>query len=298
MELHQLRYVVAVARTGTFSRAAAECHVSQPSLSQQIQKLEEELGSRLFDRIKPQVRLTERGAAFVRRATRILEDLESARQEAASDEALLRGTLTVGVLPTIAPYLLPPALAKFRKSFPGVKAIVQEEVTARLLQLLAAGDLDFAILSPPLNDDRMDFETLFEEELLLAVPQDHPLARQRNISSEDLSCEQFILLKEGHCLGDQVLRFCEQHAVAPQINCRSAQMATVQALVAAGLGISLVPEMATRESNSRSPVYRSLKAPRPHRPIAAAWLRTRPPGVIAREFLDGLRQRSRRPADD
>src|SRR5580692_5562072 len=135
MEMHQLRYVVAAARTGNFSRAAEQCHVSQPSLSQQIQKLEEELDQRLFDRMKRAVKLTPEGDAFLPHAVRILEEADAAKREATDAQHLLRGTMTFGVLPTIAPYLLPEALVKFTGKYPGVEILVQEDTTARLLKL-------------------------------------------------------------------------------------------------------------------------------------------------------------------
>jgi LysR family transcriptional regulator, hydrogen peroxide-inducible genes activator len=136
MEMHQLRYVVAVARMGNFSRAAEECHVSQPSLSQQIQKLEAELGGPLFDRMKRTAKLTPSGEAFLRRAVRILEEASAAQREAADAKGLLRGVISVGVLPTIAPYLLPAVMARFTKKYPGVEVIAQEDTTAQLLKLL------------------------------------------------------------------------------------------------------------------------------------------------------------------
>jgi LysR family hydrogen peroxide-inducible transcriptional activator len=135
MELHQLRYVVAVARTANFSRAAALCHVSQPSLSQQIKKLEDELGERLFDRMKRAVKLTSQGETFLHRALRILEEVDAAKREASDAQHLLRGALTIGVLPTIAPYLLPKVMAQFTNKFPGVEIVVEEDTTARLLKL-------------------------------------------------------------------------------------------------------------------------------------------------------------------
>ena len=136
MELHQLRYVVAVARSGNFSRAAEQCHVAQPSLSQQIKKLEDELGQRLFDRMKRGAKLTTHGELFLRRAVRILEEADAARREANDAKGLLGGTLTVGVLPTIAPYLLPDLLVSFTKSFPSVEVVVHEDTTAQLLKLV------------------------------------------------------------------------------------------------------------------------------------------------------------------
>jgi len=181
MEMHQLRYVVAVARTKNFSRAAEQCHVSQPSLSQQIQKLEEELGGRLFDRLKREAKLTTAGEAFVRRAGRILEEVDAAKREAHDTRALLGGTLAIGVLPTIAPYLLPEVIARFNQRYPGVEVVIHEDTTARLLKLALGCDIDFAIASTPLPDARFEVKELFSEELLLAVPPGHPLATRRSV---------------------------------------------------------------------------------------------------------------------
>src|SRR5882757_2162035 len=178
MEMHQLRYMVAVARKGTFSRAAEQCHVSQPSLSQQIQKLEDELGERLFDRMKREARLTPAGQAFLPRAVRILEEVDSAQREAKDARELLRGVVTVGVLPTIAPYLLPEVMAEFTGKFPGVEIVVQEDTTARLLKLALAYEIDFALASHPIEDARLEVTELFSEELMLALPPRHPLTRK------------------------------------------------------------------------------------------------------------------------
>ncbi|HXG49184.1 MAG TPA: hydrogen peroxide-inducible genes activator [Methylomirabilota bacterium] len=288
MEMHQLRYVVAVARTGTFSRAAEQCHVSQPSLSQQIQKLEAELGERLFDRLKREARLTPPGEAFLRRALRILEEVDAARREAKDATDLLRGTVTVGVLPTLAPYLLPKVLPVFRENYPGVEIVVQEETTAQLLRLLAACEIDFALASQPIQDRRMELRELFTEELLLALPRDHPLVRKRTISPSDLEHEPLIVMKEGHCLGQQVLKFCDQRRVHPSVSFRSAQLETIRALVCAGVGLSLIPNMAARPGHAEQPEYRSLPAPRPTRTVVALWPRQRPPGRAASEFLKAV----------
>lgn len=285
MEMHQLRYVVAVARTGTFSRAAEQCHVSQPSLSQQIQKLENELGERLFDRLKREAKLTSHGEAFLRRAVRILEEVDAARREATDARDLLRGALSIGVLPTIAPYLLPDAMTRFTEKFPGLEMVVQEETTARLLKLVLSYDIDFALASLPIQDERLEIRELFSEELLLALPPGHPLARRRSVSIADLRMEKLIVMKEGHCLGDQVLEFCERRDLKPRISFRSAQLETIKALVCSGLGLSLVPAMAIRGEQGRGPEYRSLHSPRPDRKIVAVWPRQRPPSRAANEFL-------------
>lgn len=285
MELHQLRYVVAVARTGNFSRAAEQCHVAQPSLSQQILKLEEELGERLFDRLKRETKLTAHGELFVRRAVRILEEVEAAKREANDARELIQGTLVVGVLPTIAPYLLPEVMSQFFGKFPGVEIVVQEDTTARLLKAILAYEIEFALASLPIEDERLEVQTLTSDELLLALPSGHPLTRRRSVSAANLEGESLIVMKEGHCLGDQVLGFCDRGNAKPRISFRSAQLETVQAMISAGLGCSLIPAMATRARRDGAPTYRSFQAPKPQRKIVAVWPKQRPPGRAAAEFL-------------
>jgi LysR family hydrogen peroxide-inducible transcriptional activator len=294
MEMNQLRYVVAVARTGNFSRAAEQCRVSQPSLSQQIQKLEEELGERLFDRMKRQTKLTSHGEAFVRRAVRILEEAEMALREAADARSLLSGTLTIGVLPTIAPYLLPETIGVFAQKYPGVEIVVQEDTTAQLLKYLATYEIDFALASDPIEDSRFEVKELFAEELLLALPPGHRLARKRTVPAAALEGERLIVMREGHCLGDQVLGFCEHRDMKPTVSFRSAQLETIHALVSAGLGLSLIPAMAARIERANALEYRSIQVPKPERKILAVWPRQRPLGRAASAFLELMSDRLRR----
>ena len=289
MELHQLRYVLAVARAGNFSRAAAQCHVSQPSLSQQIQKLEDELGGKLFLRLKTHAQLTPAGEAFVPRAARILAEVDAAHRDATDARALARGRIAVGVLPTIAPYLLPRIVPRFSAEYPGLQLVVHEDTTARLVELLGAGEIDLAIASLPIADPRVHTELLFNEDLLVALPPGHPLLRKRVVALADLEAERFILMKEGHCLGDQVLNFCSRRDFAPHVSCRSGQIETIRALVQAGLGLSLVPAMACPADPAARRRYRPLAAPAPQRAITVAWLATRPPPRAAQAFLQHLR---------
>lgn len=291
MEMNQLRYAVAVARTGNFTRAAEQCRVSQPSLSQQIQKLEDELGERLFDRMKRETKLTAYGEAFIRRAVRILEETELAIREASDAKSLFSGTLTIGVLPTIAPYLLPKSIGAFAKKFPGVEIVVQEDTTAQLLKHLTTYEIDFAIASNPIQDNRLEIQELFSEELLLALPPSHPLARKRTIPAAALEGERLIVMREGHCLGDQVLGFCEQRDRRPTVSFRSAQLETIYALVSAGLGLSLIPAMAARIERSHALEYRSIQHPRPERKILAVWPKQRPLSRAPRAFLDVMSSR-------
>jgi LysR family hydrogen peroxide-inducible transcriptional activator len=285
MEMQQLRYVAAIAQTGNFSRAAEQCHVSQPSLSQQVQKLEEELGGRLFDRMKREAKLTPHGETFLHRALRILEEVDAAKREAADAQKLLRGTVTLGVLPTIAPYLLPGIMVKFTAKYPGVEIVIQEDTTTRLLKQALDCEIDFALASRPIHDGRLEVRDLVSEELLIALPPGHRLTRKRVLRPGDLKGERLIVMKEGHCLGDQVLGFCDRFDLHHPISFRSAQLETIQSLVRAGLGISLIPAMAARRDRGETPVYRSFQPPKPSRRIVALWPVQRPPGRAACEFL-------------
>jgi LysR family hydrogen peroxide-inducible transcriptional activator len=293
MEMHQLRYMVAVARTGNFSRAAKLCHVSQPSLSQQIQKLEKELGVRLFERHRTRTRLTASGERFLPRAERVLNELEEARREAENIHALVQGEVIVGVLPTIAPYFLPPVVAAFGKKYPGVAITMIEETTASLVGMMNRHEIDFALASLPIPDGQMEVQILFEEELVLAIPAGHPLERRKSIAADDLEDLPFVLMREGHCLGDQVMRFCERSHFEPKVRSRSAQMETILALVQAGQGVSLIPAMARRQAQGGAR-YRSLKEPRPKRAVVAFWHRRRPLHRAATEFLAACARQARK----
>ncbi len=290
MELHQLRYLLAVAKTGNFSRAAEQCHISQPSLSQQIAKLESELGERLFSRLKRSAVLTSAGAALVLRAARILSEVDAARRDVADAAEQVRGKVSVGVIPTIAPYLLPRVLALTSRECPGMEVRIHEATTAQLLASAAACEIDLAIISLPIADARFIRETLFEEELLLAVPPRHPLTKKPRVRLTDLENERFILMEEGHCLTDQSLRFCHRNDLHPQIAFRSAQLETIQALVASGVGISLIPKLALHPKRSGQPVYLSLADPKPMRTIGVLWRKEHHHSRAAREFLRLLQQ--------
>lgn len=296
MEVHQLRYLVAVAKCGTFSRAAELCHVSQPSLSQQIHKLEDELGERLFDRMGREARLTPAGESLVLRAQRVLAELEAARREAGERCDLMRGAITIGVLPTIAPYFLPEIITSFGQAFPGIEIVIQEDATGHLLELGGNGELDLILASQPIRDERFDKEILYVEELLLALPANHPLAQQKRIRLTDLEFERFILMREGHCLGDQVLSFCHRRDFHPQVSGRSTQIETILALVRIGAGISLVPKMVPPPPNADQLVFRSMEDPRPQRSIVALWPRLRPLSRVAGEFLKLCRPDKSRPS--
>ena len=243
MEIHQLRYFLAVARTRNFSRAAEQCRVAQPSLSQQIQKLEGELGERLFERTKREVSLTGAGEVFREHAARVLEEVEQARERVREISGLVRGRVVLGALPTVAPYFLPARLRAFTRRHPGIEVVVHEDTTAQLVGGVLAKEIDVALLSLPVERAGLEAEEFFDEPLLVALPRGHPLAKKKGLTLDDLENESFILMKEGHCLAGQALQFCQLNGFAPRVSFRSAQIETVLSFVANGWGISIVPAM-------------------------------------------------------
>ncbi|MEY2878460.1 MAG: hypothetical protein RLZZ15_840 [Verrucomicrobiota bacterium] len=244
MELHQLRYFLAVARTKNFSRAAEQCHVAQPSLSQQIMKLEDELEERLFERTKREVALTPAGEVLQAHAERVLDEVEQARDGVRELRGLVRGRVTLGALPTVAPYFLPQRLRAFAAKFPAVEVVVHEDTTDQLAAAVQTKEIDVALVSLPVERTGLVAEEFFDEKLLVALPTGHALAKKRRLVLDDLECEAFILMKEGHCLAGQALQFCRLNGFAPRVSFRSAQIETVLAFVAKGWGVSVVPEMA------------------------------------------------------
>jgi LysR family hydrogen peroxide-inducible transcriptional activator len=288
MELHQLRYFLAVARTRNFSRAAEQCHVAQPSLSQQIMKLEQELEERLFERTKREVALTSAGEIFRAHAERVIEAVDSARDSVRDDRGIVRGRVTLGVLPTIAPYYLPDRLRRFARAFPHVEVVVHEDTTAQLAQAVLRKEIDIALVSLPVDKTGLAAEEFFDEPLLAAIPRAHPLARRARseLTLDDLESESFILMKEGHCLAGQALQFCQLSGFSPRVSFRSAQIETVLAFVAAGAGISIIPAMAQHPRRA-GVVYRPLKGVQ--RPIGVIYREARPLPRAAEALVAALR---------
>jgi LysR family hydrogen peroxide-inducible transcriptional activator len=246
MEFHQLRYFCAIADSGGFSRAARLTHVSQPSLSQQIHKLEEELGARLFDRIGRTVRLTELGRAFLPRARALLLDLEAARSAVVEGGTSVTGQVCVGVIPTIAPYFLPPLLATFSRRYPQARVTVVEEITPLLLERMRAGAVDVALVAVPLHMRGHEFQAfpLIEEKLYAALPKQHALAKRRRVTLGELQDEPFLLLRDGHCFRETAVAACKRARIQPKIIFESGQFSSILSMVCAGLGVSIIPAMA------------------------------------------------------
>ena len=286
MELHQLRYFLAVARTKNFSRGAEQCHVAQPSLSQQIMKLEDELGERLFERTKREVSLTPAGDLLRVHAERVLQEVELARDGVREFRGLVRGRVVLGVLPTVAPYFLPQRLRAFSSRFPAVEVVVHEDTTDQLAAAVLAKEVDLALVSLPVERVGLAAEEFFDEKLLVALPAGHALAKRPRLTFDDLEREAFILMKEGHCLSGQALQFCRINGFAPQISFRSAQIETVLAFVAKGWGVSVVPEMACTRP-MRGVRFRTLAGMT--RSIGIIYRKARPLSHASRALVDFLR---------
>src|SRR5437667_10088394 len=252
MELHQLRYFCAVAETGSFSRAAEQSHISQPSLSQQILKLEDELGARLFDRLGRSVRLTELGKTFLPRARAVLRVLEAAKGDVVEGKEFTGGPITVGVIPTVAPYFLPPRLTAFSRKFPQVRLTIVEEITPVLLDRLRSGTIDLAILALPMRGHEFDAFPLLTERLFAALPKKHKLTSRRSLSLRDLRSEPFLLLRDGHCFRDTAVAACDRARLHPPVIFESGQFSSLLSMVGAGMRGSIVPEVAV-ERTARCP---------------------------------------------
>jgi LysR family hydrogen peroxide-inducible transcriptional activator len=246
MEVHQLRYFCAVARHGTFTRASEAEHVAQPSLSQQILKLEAELGARLFDRLPRAAKLTVFGRTFLPKAERILRELEEAKTELLEMSGNEKGEVVLGIIPTIAAYLLPRLLNGFAARHPFITVKIFEDITPALMQHLHDGTIDVAVAALPIAGSELDSEELFEEKFYAVLPEKHRRASRASIGLADLNREPFLLLKEGHCFRDSLISACHKSRMTPSVVFESGQFATILAMVSAGMGVSAVPAMAVQ----------------------------------------------------
>jgi LysR family transcriptional regulator, hydrogen peroxide-inducible genes activator len=287
MEVHQLRYFCAVAETGNFTRAAEREQVAQPSLSQQIMKLEEELGVRLFDRLGRSVRLTDVGNVFLKRARAVLNELRSAKEEVAERQSSVSGPLSVGVIPTIAPYFLPTRLAIFSRKYPEAAITVVEDVTVRLLDRLRAGLIDMAVLALPTRGHDLECTPLRTERLYAILPKEHKLGKKRSLHLKELREEPFLLLRDDHCFRETAIEICKRARIFPQVIFESGQFSSIVGMVGAGLGISIVPEMALEQRSDCSFVL--IADDRAARTIGVCTLKGHFLSRVQKAFLEHLR---------
>jgi LysR family hydrogen peroxide-inducible transcriptional activator len=261
MEIHQLRYFVAVADEGNFSRAAAKVRVAQPSLSQQIRKLEAEIGQPLFDRLPRSVVLTEAGRSFIEYARQILASIGDARRCVDELKETVTGKLAVGAIPTIAPYVLPELVVKFQKDYPEVALELVEDVTDGITRRIDAGELDVALASTCKPSPTLRRQSLGNEPLLALIPEGDPLATKTLVELEDLKSKRFLLLHEMHCLSQQVHHLLETRRLRPEIALAGSQLTTIARMVAAGIGVSIVPQMMVKHQATPGCVSLSFAPP-------------------------------------
>jgi LysR family hydrogen peroxide-inducible transcriptional activator len=273
MNLRDLRYFVALADTRHFGKAAERSFVSQPTLSAQIKKLETYLGVQLIERQPRKVTLTEMGARILPLARSILQESDEIVSLARNDHDPLSGKLKVALIPTIGPYLLPVVTRKLRKQLPRLKLMLYEYQTQPLLEKLRAGDIDLGILALPVPLDGLEARPLYDEDFTLAVPSNSPLAKRSNVKLDDLTGETLLLLEDGHCLRDQALDVCSRIDVKESEDYRATSLETLRQMVAAGLGITLLPQLATRGpiGTGQGLIVKEFSRPVPSRSVGAVW---------------------------
>jgi LysR family transcriptional regulator, hydrogen peroxide-inducible genes activator len=273
MNLRDLQYVVTVADTLSFSEAALRCHVSQPTLSGQIRKLEEELGLPLFERSNKRVMITEAGAPLIEAARRTLREAETMRELGRLAQDPLAGVFRLGAFPTLSTYVFPSLVPQIRQTLPRLRLILSEEKTALLLEKLHSGALDAALIALPVQDDTLESQLLFEDQFLLATPPSHPLATRTQIDQRALATHKLLLLEEGHCLRDQALEVCQLHQMEEEQDFRATGLETLRQMVRSGNGITLMPRIAIsgKEEGIR---YVPFTAPAPSRHIGLVWRKT------------------------
>ncbi|MFX3681287.1 MAG: LysR family transcriptional regulator [bacterium] len=288
MELTQLRYVLAIADTGNFTRAAESVFVSQPSLSQQVAKLEDELGHKLFHRLGRRAVPTDAGLLFIERAQRIIFEVENVGREIRDDPNIDR-TISIGAIPTVAPYILPSLIQRCRGQLPNLRINTEEAFRSELRRSVLSGRLDMAIIALPENDPRLAAETMFNEPLVLAVGRQHRLASKRRFTMGDLAEQTFIMLGESSTLTQQIQSFCGAHNFQPRIGHTCAQVEMLKELVALGLGVAILPRLAQNPDDRHRLVYRQLSTKNPTREIAVIRHLQRYQTTGAVQFLDLLR---------
>lgn len=289
MNLRDLKYLVVLADTRHFGQAAERCFVSQPTLSGQIKKLEEELGVTLFERTRRSVETTPLGVAIVERAKRVLEQADELQQLAHSNKDPLLGPLRMGAIPTLSPYLMPLIFKPLKKRYPQINLVLSEEVTDTLLSRLSKHEIDAALLATPVENPDMESMPLFDEPFWLVCPRSHPLADKKKIMQADLDGADLLLLSEGHCLAEQAMAVChmqERRVQGDMADLRAASLETLLQMVAAGFGSTLLPALALRggAARDRGIIARQLKLPDTYRRVSLVYRRTFPRRQVLEAF--------------
>jgi len=291
MNFRSMQYFVKLAELKHFSKAAKACFVSQPTLSTQIRKLEEELGVSLVERAPRKVMLTPIGEDIAHRARHILRDIENIKIAARRSKDPATGTIRLGIFPTLAPYLLPHVIPGIRRHYPELGLQLAEEKTEDILRMLDQGRLDAGLLALPVEEHGMDIEVLFEEPFVTAIPASHPLSDKKVIRLKDLEGEELLLLEEGHCLRQHALAVCELAGAHERVDFHATSMETLRQMVAANAGVTLMPVLSIKPPIPSTPniALRPFAEPAPSRTIALVWRSSSPLGDFLREFAESLK---------
>lgn len=299
--IKQLRYLVAVADERHFGRAASACNISQPSLSAQIQNLEEVLGVKAFERTKRRVMLTPIGEALVARARRVLAEAEGLVATARKAAVPLTGPFRLGAIPTLAPYLLPRVMPELRAGYPELRLYLREDLTDPLLDRLGEGALDVALIALPSGRPELSERALFDEPFLLATPPGHPLAGRKQVRKADLAGQHLLLLEDGHCLRDHALEVCSLAGPTDQDRFGASSLETLREMVAGNIGVTLMPELfAAGHGPDGAIALIPFAEPPPCRRIGLAWRRSTARGAdiaLLGDFLAGHLPAGVRPID-
>ena len=280
MTLTELRYIVAVARERHFGRAAEACFVSQPTLSVSIKKLEAELDVKIFERGTNEVTITPLGDEIVRQAQSVIEQASAIKEIAKRGKDPVSGPLRLGVIYTIGPYLLPDLVRQAIERVPQMPLMLQENFTARLLDMLRTGELDCAVMAEPFPDAGLAVAPLYDEPFMVAVPRSHALAKRKSISAEELKQETMLLLGTGHCFRDHVLEVCPEYArfssnaEGIRKSFEGSSLETIKYMVASGMGVTVVPQLSVPKEAQPHIKYIPFEKPAPTRRVVLAWRRT------------------------
>ena len=291
MNFRALQYFVKLAELKHFSRAAEACFVSQPTLSTQVRKLEEELGVSLVERAPRKVMLTPIGEDIAHRARHGLRDIEHIKTAARRSKDPATGTIKLGIFPTLAPYLLPHVIPEIRKRYPELGLQLAEEKTDDILRMLDQGQLDAGLLALPLEAQGMEVKVLFEEPFVVAMPASHPLSDKKIISLQDLEGEELLLLEEGHCLRQHALAVCQLAGAHERVDFHATSMETLRHMVAANAGVTLMPMLSVKPPipPTEKMALRPFVAPAPRRTIALLWRSSSPLGGCLRKLAESLK---------
>lgn len=290
MELRQLKYAIQIAEEKNFSRAAEKLHIAQPSLSQQLSKLEKELGVQLFRRSTNSVELTHAGSLFIKKAQKVLDIVEQIQKEMDDISHMRKGHLLIGSLPITGSHILPLVLPVFKAQYPDIEISLIEDTSANLEMLTATGQADVSLLSLPLQEQSLDYTKIIEEDIWLCVPQDHRLTKQKKepnyrVALSELQEEDFIVLKQGQGFRQIVMELCASAGFTPNIVFESSNIDTVQSLVAAGMGIAFVPKMVARTEGELTPAYLPIAGKNTSRTLVIAYKKERYLSKAAKAFI-------------